>query len=119
VLSLEEDDSHGWFRVVCPLHYHTGPQCRDGTCVVEQNGKLSCLYSPCGDCPSGATCKSVPDEFNKNKPIPYCACPQGYGITRPSVSRVALPPSLQPASHSSQIDMPWAKRRSPIRFAPT
>ncbi|CAI5458231.1 unnamed protein product [Closterium sp. Yama58-4] len=54
----------------------------DGTCVVDEKGQLSCLFPPCGECPSGATCKTVRDEFNNNKPIPYCACAKGYGMTK-------------------------------------
>ncbi|CAI5527705.1 unnamed protein product, partial [Closterium sp. Naga37s-1] len=55
----------------------------DGTCVVDQQFKdLYCQWaSPCGACPSGATCKILPGEDDGAVEGPYCACPKGYGIT--------------------------------------
>ncbi|CAI5485238.1 unnamed protein product, partial [Closterium sp. Naga37s-1] len=54
----------------------------DGKCVVGQDGTRSCQWaSPCGACPTGATCKTVPAASNNSVPVPYCACPDGYGMT--------------------------------------
>ncbi|CAI7896782.1 unnamed protein product [Closterium sp. NIES-54] len=53
-----------------------------GTCEVDGNGERYCKWdSPCGICPTGATCKTVAATFNSAVPVPYCACPQGFGIT--------------------------------------
>ncbi|CAI5458228.1 unnamed protein product [Closterium sp. Yama58-4] len=70
--AAEERADPAWVELGCD---------RDGICVMDHKGQLSCLYSPCDDCPSGATCMTFPDEFKDEKRIPYCACPQGYGIT--------------------------------------
>ncbi|CAI5988029.1 unnamed protein product, partial [Closterium sp. NIES-64] len=37
--------------------------------------------SPCGACPTGATCKTVPSFFNSSVQVPYCECPEGSGMT--------------------------------------
>ncbi|CAI5458232.1 unnamed protein product [Closterium sp. Yama58-4] len=42
---------------------------RDGTCVVEQNDSFPAS-------------RALSDLFNEKKLVPYCACPQGYGITK-------------------------------------
>ncbi|CAI5514436.1 unnamed protein product, partial [Closterium sp. Naga37s-1] len=53
-----------------------------GKCEVDQNGERYCKWdSPCGICPAGATCKTVPAKYYPSVPVPYCACPQGSGIT--------------------------------------
>ncbi|CAI5988007.1 unnamed protein product [Closterium sp. NIES-64] len=53
-----------------------------GKCVVDENGERFCQWdSPCGACSTGATCKTVPASDNSGVQVPYCACPQGYGIT--------------------------------------
>ncbi|CAI5534152.1 unnamed protein product, partial [Closterium sp. Naga37s-1] len=53
-----------------------------GTCVVDENGERYCQWdSPCGACPTGATCKTVPATNNGWVRVPYCACPSGYGMT--------------------------------------
>ncbi|CAI5458186.1 unnamed protein product [Closterium sp. Yama58-4] len=66
-----------------------------GTCEVDGNGKRYCKWdSPCGACPTGATCKTVPASSNSSVQVPYCACPKGFGMTatkcvaggRPTVS---------------------------------
>ncbi|CAI5535992.1 unnamed protein product, partial [Closterium sp. Naga37s-1] len=55
----------------------------DGTCDVDKQFKdLYCQWaSPCGACPTGATCKIVPWGDKERVEVPYCACPKGYGIT--------------------------------------
>ncbi|CAI5458203.1 unnamed protein product, partial [Closterium sp. Yama58-4] len=62
----------------------------DGTCEVDQNGGRYCKWaSPCGTCPTGATCKTVLEtedsDFTLWHPdlaqVPYCECPQGFGMT--------------------------------------
>ncbi|CAI5513062.1 unnamed protein product, partial [Closterium sp. Naga37s-1] len=54
-----------------------------GTCEVDRNGNHFCLWdSPCGECPTGATCKSFPSATaSETVALPYCACPEGSGIT--------------------------------------
>ncbi|CAI5485254.1 unnamed protein product, partial [Closterium sp. Naga37s-1] len=53
-----------------------------GTCVVDETGERYCQWdSPCGACPTGATCKTVPATNNGWVRVPYCACPSGYGMT--------------------------------------
>ncbi|GJP49251.1 hypothetical protein CLOM_g8490 [Closterium sp. NIES-68] len=37
--------------------------------------------SPCGSCPSGATCRLTPAHNDVSLTVPYCACPNGYGMT--------------------------------------
>ncbi|CAI5514440.1 unnamed protein product, partial [Closterium sp. Naga37s-1] len=54
----------------------------DGTCVKDQNGDRFCQWdSPCGNCPTGATCKAVPSKGSIPIQVPYCECPSGYGMT--------------------------------------
>ncbi|CAI5458192.1 unnamed protein product, partial [Closterium sp. Yama58-4] len=54
----------------------------DGTCVKDQNGERYCQWdSPCGSCPTGATCKTVPSKGSIVVQVPYCECPSGYGMT--------------------------------------
>ncbi|CAI5468739.1 unnamed protein product [Closterium sp. Yama58-4] len=56
----------------------------DGVCVTSADGVRSCEWnSPCGTCPSEATCKTVPAQTTSAvKPmVPYCECPSGYGMT--------------------------------------
>ncbi|CAI5977030.1 unnamed protein product, partial [Closterium sp. NIES-64] len=58
-----------------------------GKCEVDGNGERYCKWdSPCGSCPTGATCKTVPATSNSGVPVqlPYCACPDGYGMTETS-----------------------------------
>ncbi|CAI5534148.1 unnamed protein product [Closterium sp. Naga37s-1] len=53
-----------------------------GTCEVDENGERYCKWdSPCGTCPTGATCKTVPAYSNNSVQVPYCECPAGYGMT--------------------------------------
>ncbi|CAI5467143.1 unnamed protein product [Closterium sp. Yama58-4] len=53
-----------------------------GKCVVDGNGERYCKWdSSCGVCPTGATCKTVPARYYPSVQVPYCACPQGFGIT--------------------------------------
>ncbi|CAI7912557.1 unnamed protein product [Closterium sp. NIES-54] len=53
-----------------------------GKCEVDQNGERYCKWdSLCGTCPTGAFCKTVPSEYNSTAQVPYCTCPQGYGLT--------------------------------------
>ncbi|CAI5960980.1 unnamed protein product [Closterium sp. NIES-65] len=75
-----------------------------GKCEVDQNGERYCKWastphkelhshttlhpspshprdSPCGTCPSGATCKTVPGTDFPQLQVPYCECPQGFGMT--------------------------------------
>ncbi|CAI5485248.1 unnamed protein product, partial [Closterium sp. Naga37s-1] len=53
-----------------------------GKCEVDGNGERYCKWdSPCGACPTGATCKTVPLERNVSVQVPYCECPAGYGMT--------------------------------------
>ncbi|CAI5988024.1 unnamed protein product, partial [Closterium sp. NIES-64] len=54
----------------------------DGTCVKDQNGERYCQWdSPCGSCPTGATCKAVQSKGSIPIQVPYCECPSGYGMT--------------------------------------
>ncbi|CAI5458185.1 unnamed protein product [Closterium sp. Yama58-4] len=53
-----------------------------GTCVLDETGERYCKWdSPCGACPTGATCKTVPSTQDSSVQVPYCACPDGYGMT--------------------------------------
>ncbi|CAI5514435.1 unnamed protein product, partial [Closterium sp. Naga37s-1] len=53
-----------------------------GKCEVDGNGERYCKWdSLCGTCPTGAFCKTVPSEYNSAAQVPYCTCPQGYGLT--------------------------------------
>ncbi|CAI5458191.1 unnamed protein product, partial [Closterium sp. Yama58-4] len=53
-----------------------------GKCEVDGNGERYCKWdSPCGACPTGATCKTVPATNKPSVQVPYCACPEGYNIT--------------------------------------
>ncbi|CAI5530213.1 unnamed protein product, partial [Closterium sp. Naga37s-1] len=54
----------------------------DGVCVISTNGVRSCKWnSPCGTCPTGATCKTVHTSFIEEADVPYCECPKGFGMT--------------------------------------
>ncbi|CAI5458194.1 unnamed protein product [Closterium sp. Yama58-4] len=54
----------------------------DGHCEVDQNGELACMWdSPCGTCPTGATCETTPAKNDSLVLAPYCLCPEGYGMT--------------------------------------
>ncbi|CAI5522606.1 unnamed protein product, partial [Closterium sp. Naga37s-1] len=53
-----------------------------GTCLKQMGTNVRyCKWdSPCGNCPMGATCKTTPSKAGN--PIPYCVCPDGYGMTQ-------------------------------------
>ncbi|CAI5503772.1 unnamed protein product, partial [Closterium sp. Naga37s-1] len=53
----------------------------DGVCV-NTNGVRSCKWnSPCGTCPTGATCKTIHIPPYYDVDVPHCECPTGYGMT--------------------------------------
>ncbi|CAI5988059.1 unnamed protein product, partial [Closterium sp. NIES-64] len=56
--------------------------CQPGSkCAVDQNGGRYCQWpSLCGACPTGATCKTKLTS-DSTLSVPYCSCPDGYGIT--------------------------------------
>ncbi|CAI5467138.1 unnamed protein product [Closterium sp. Yama58-4] len=54
----------------------------DRHCEADQNGELVCQWdSPCGTCPTGATCETTPTNDDSSVLAPYCLCPEGYGMT--------------------------------------
>ncbi|CAI5514444.1 unnamed protein product, partial [Closterium sp. Naga37s-1] len=54
----------------------------DGSCGVDPNGDYFCKWdSPCGACPTGASCETTPAESDSSVLAPYCVCPEGYGMT--------------------------------------
>ncbi|CAI5936875.1 unnamed protein product, partial [Closterium sp. NIES-65] len=54
----------------------------EGDCVFNADGFRSCKWkSPCGTCPSLATCKTIRANNSEEAVVPYCECPPGYGMT--------------------------------------
>ncbi|CAI5534153.1 unnamed protein product, partial [Closterium sp. Naga37s-1] len=86
-----------------------------GKCVVDESGERYCQWdSPCGACPSGATCKTVPATNNDS---PCGACPTGATCkTVPATNNVPLlPHSLTPLSPHSLTPLLPRSLLSPTR----
>ncbi|CAI5534150.1 unnamed protein product [Closterium sp. Naga37s-1] len=67
----------------------------DGTCVKDQNGERYCQW---------ATCKAVASKGSIPIQVPYCECPQGYGMT--ATECVAGESPLSPHSPYSLLTRP-------------
>ncbi|CAI7862340.1 unnamed protein product, partial [Closterium sp. NIES-53] len=68
----------------------------DRDCVYNY-GRYTCKWrSPCGSCPSGATCKTIRATSAVVADVPYCVCDAGYGMT--TTGCVQGSPDTVPAS---------------------